>query len=357
MANKKKEEESLEKQLRIKLDNFSPEEVESYLEVLLKKCLEATIKKDYLALGNVEDILNKSVVIFTLRIKNFNLMYSNIKLKVASEYLAKYIELDNTEAFKFFNVVPDFYEAPKEAIEEKTAEQLLIKIKCYCHYIEDYLYCLETSLNFYYDFNLIFGASDSPFKIMINSLISGFYERLEKALEEVEKYFDYEKDLGNSLFLGSEKENDINWQILYFVKTTIDIKKDYEEFKKNPFYKTSKYRAEGLIAKLFGYTEPFENIDSFKESLTGEKLIIFNWLFVGITNNLPTYDFKTFELIPSGKRTLKLKEQDKQIIENFIRTNIDLIKEVPPEILKNLGLNEEDIYTADKETIKNKNFF
>lgn len=353
-------EEELEQKLKQQLNNFNPSEVETYLEVLLKKCLEATIKKDYLALGNAEDILNKSIVIFTYKISNFNLMYSNIKLKVASEYLANYIELDNTKALNFFNVLPDFYERPKETIEEKTAEELLIKIKCYCHYIEDYRYCLDVALNFYYDFNVLFGTATSggAFNIMIRSLIIGFYERLEKAFNEVEKYSDYGEDLADSLFIGSKKENKTNWQILYFIKTTAEIKEEYEEFKTNPFYEYSKNRAEGIISKLFGFKKPFEDIDSFKKSLTKEKdLIIVNWLFKSITSNIPTYDFKNFELIPSRRRTLKLNEQEKNIIEKFIRTNINLFKELPPEILKNLGLNEEDIYKANEKTIRTKKFF
>ena len=100
---KNNEEESLEFKLKEKLNNFNPEEVEAYLEVLLRKCLAATMEKDYLSLGNVEDILNKSIVILSSNIKNFNIMYCNLKLKVAVEELANYIEVDNAEAFNFFN--------------------------------------------------------------------------------------------------------------------------------------------------------------------------------------------------------------------------------------------------------------
>ena len=99
---------TFEQELQKKLNNFNPEEVEAYLELLLKKCLAATKEKDYLALGSVEDILNKSIVILASKVKNFKLMYSNLKLKVATEELANYIELDNTEAFNFFNVLPEF---------------------------------------------------------------------------------------------------------------------------------------------------------------------------------------------------------------------------------------------------------
>lgn len=105
---KPKKEEPLEIQLKQKLNNFNPSEVESYLELLLKKCLVAAVNKDYLTLGNVEELLNKSIVILDSKVKNFNLMYTNLKLKVVTEELAKYIELDNAEAFKFLNVLPEF---------------------------------------------------------------------------------------------------------------------------------------------------------------------------------------------------------------------------------------------------------
>lgn len=357
MKNKKTK-ELYDSKLHGKLNNFNPSEAEAYLKVLLRKCLEATIKEDYLTLGNTEELLNKSILILAYKINNFNLFYSNLKLEVATEYLAKYIDVNEAEAFKFLNVLPEFYKEPKETIEVKTAEEMLIKIKCCSHYVEDYYYCLEDSLNFLYDFNLMFGSFEglAPFIIRINSLIIGFYERVEKAFEEIEKYYEYEEDLNNKLWLGSDKENETIYLLLYGIKRTKEIKEEYEEFKNNPFYKTSKYRAEGLISRLFRLKEPIEDIDSFKETLKENDLLIVNWLFEGITTNLDSYDFKNFEFIPSGKRTLKVNEHDKKIIEKFIRTNIDLFKEVPPNILENLGLNSEDIYKANKKTIRTKSF-
>lgn len=359
MANKKKEEESLEEQLRIKLDNFTPEEAEGYLKVLLRKCLEATIKEDYLVLGNTEELLNKSILILDFKINNFNLFYSNLKLEVATEYLAKYIDVKEVEAFNFLNVVPKFYKEPKETIEEKTAEELLIKIKCYCHYIEDYKYCLETALGNLYVLNLELSAGENRLEGMYNlTLISGFYERLEKAFNEVEKYSDYEDTLGNSILLGSEKENKTNWEILYFIKTTEDIKKEYEEFKLNPFYETALGIGLAEISILFDLKEPIDNIETFKESLTEEKdKLIVNWLFDGFTTNLATYDFKNFEIKLPKKRKLNVNDNDKKILEDFIKSKIKEFKIIPPTILRNLGLNEEDIYNANEKTIRNINFF
>lgn len=101
-------EEELELKLKQQLNNFNPSEVESYLLALLEKCLAAAERKDYLALGSVEDLLNKSIVILAAKVSNFNLMYSNLKLKAVTKYLSKYIEVDNAEAFNFINVLPEF---------------------------------------------------------------------------------------------------------------------------------------------------------------------------------------------------------------------------------------------------------
>lgn len=101
-------EEELELKLKQQLNNFNPSEVESYLLALLEKCLAATERKDYLTLGSVEELLNKSIVILAAKVSNFKLMYSNLKLKAVTKYLAKYIKVDNAEAFNFINVLPEF---------------------------------------------------------------------------------------------------------------------------------------------------------------------------------------------------------------------------------------------------------
>ena len=58
---KQKKEKNLETKLYSKLNRLTAEEVEPYLESLIRKCLEAVIQEDYLTLGNVEDLLNKSI--------------------------------------------------------------------------------------------------------------------------------------------------------------------------------------------------------------------------------------------------------------------------------------------------------
>ena len=82
------EEEKLNNQLR----NFTIEEVESYLELLLTKCLEAAEKEDLTTYGSIEKTLNSSLIIFSSKVRNFNILYNKIKLKVANKFLKKYIK-------------------------------------------------------------------------------------------------------------------------------------------------------------------------------------------------------------------------------------------------------------------------
>lgn len=114
-----KEENTLENKLYSKLKNLKPEEVEVYLESLLRKCLEAVIQEDYLTLGSAEDVLNKSIGILAYNINNFSLLYSNAKLKVVTEYLTKYVNVKDVQALDFINVVPDFINA--ETVERTLA--------------------------------------------------------------------------------------------------------------------------------------------------------------------------------------------------------------------------------------------
>ena len=86
------EEEKLNNQLR----NFTIEEIESYLELLLTKCLEAAEKEDLATYGSIEKTLNSSLIIFSSKVRNFNIIYNRIKLKVANKFLKKYIKSNLT---------------------------------------------------------------------------------------------------------------------------------------------------------------------------------------------------------------------------------------------------------------------
>ena len=81
------EEEKLNNQLR----NFTIEEIESYLELLLTKAIESVEKEDLATYGSIEKTLNSSLIIFSSKVRNFNILYNKIKLKVANKFLKKYL--------------------------------------------------------------------------------------------------------------------------------------------------------------------------------------------------------------------------------------------------------------------------
>lgn len=71
------------------LKNFSITEIESYLEVILTKCMEAIIKDDLPTYTTFEKTLNQSIIIFNSRVRNFNILYTGVKLRVANKFLKK----------------------------------------------------------------------------------------------------------------------------------------------------------------------------------------------------------------------------------------------------------------------------
>jgi len=79
-----------EEVLKSKLNEFTIEEVESYLELLLTKCLEAVEKDDLPTYSSIEKTLNNSIIIFSSKVRNFNILYNGIKLRVANKFLKKY---------------------------------------------------------------------------------------------------------------------------------------------------------------------------------------------------------------------------------------------------------------------------
>ena len=87
----KEEKLTEEEKLNIQLRNFTIEEIESYLELLLTKSVEAIEKEDLATYGSIEKTLNKSLIIFSSKVRNFNIIYNRIKLKVANKFLKKYL--------------------------------------------------------------------------------------------------------------------------------------------------------------------------------------------------------------------------------------------------------------------------
>ena len=72
----KEEKLTSEEKLNNQLRNFTIEEVESYLELLLTKCLEAIEKEDLPTYSSIEKTLNNSLIIFSSKVRNFNILYN-----------------------------------------------------------------------------------------------------------------------------------------------------------------------------------------------------------------------------------------------------------------------------------------
>ena len=346
MKTNSKSSKELEFKLQQKLNNFNPEEVESYLEVLLKKCLEATVEKDYLALGTVEDILNKSIVIFSSNIQNFSLMYSNVKLKVAIQYLAKYIELDNTEAFNFFNVLPKTIEDPS-GMEIETKKEMLIEVYYITEHIERNQNYLKLLLDYLYLLRKGKAGTEEGAKLetSFSHLIELAYTKLIESYEELEKYNANTDSLTTDLVLGSnEEEKKVTSDILFYLYSIEDFKEKLEELKSNPFNDVAKFIFKDYIALIYGLEEPIEDLETFKESLTTEKEItVYNTILEGYLSTVPTYNFETFEIIPPKEIEVDPNEQEIEITKDFLEAEIEYLENLPEWLKDTFNINEEFI--------------
>lgn len=114
------EEEKLTNQLR----NFTIEEIESYLELLLTKSIEAIEKEDLATYGSIEKTLNSSLIIFSSKVRNFNILYNGIKLRVANKFLKKYLNNNSLSILEDINTKTGFLTV-EEATKITEAEDYL----------------------------------------------------------------------------------------------------------------------------------------------------------------------------------------------------------------------------------------
>lgn len=105
------EEEKLNNQLR----NFTIEEIEAYIELLLTKSLEAVEKEDLTTYGSIEKTLNNSLIIFSSKVRNFNILYNRIKLRVANKFLKKYLNNNSLSVLEDVSITGTFL-----SVEEAT---------------------------------------------------------------------------------------------------------------------------------------------------------------------------------------------------------------------------------------------
>lgn len=129
----KEEKLTEEEKLTNQLKNFTIEEIESYLELLLTKSIEAIEKEDLSTYGSIEKTLNSSLIIFSSKVRNFYIIYNRIKLKVANKFLKKYLnnnitildEVGTAAAFLTVEEAEKITEA-EEYIKYKTAKTNVI---------------------------------------------------------------------------------------------------------------------------------------------------------------------------------------------------------------------------------------
>ena len=118
------EEEKLENQLR----NFSIEEIESYIELLLTKSLDSLEKEDLQSYNNIERTLNSSIILFSSKVRNFNLLYTRIKLRVANKFLKRFLNANNISVLEDVSLTGSFL-----TVEEAT---VITKAEDYKRYLE-----------------------------------------------------------------------------------------------------------------------------------------------------------------------------------------------------------------------------
>lgn len=111
-----------EDNIKGKVSNLEGAEINNYYESLLKEMFKAVSKQDYLRLGSLEEILRKSIIITGAKVKNFNLLFSNIKNKVLTEELANYLDVEDMEVLETINITPEYMSLEEaKAIKESEA--------------------------------------------------------------------------------------------------------------------------------------------------------------------------------------------------------------------------------------------
>lgn len=104
----KEEKLTSEEKLNNQLRNFTIEEIEAYIELLLTKCLEAVEKEDLPTYTNIEKTLNNSLIIFSSKVRNFNIIYNRIKLRVANKFLKKYLNNNSLSVLEDVSITGTF---------------------------------------------------------------------------------------------------------------------------------------------------------------------------------------------------------------------------------------------------------
>ena len=107
--------------------NYDVKKVRTYLELLLTKCLEALVEKDYNKYSLAESVLNENIVRIGSSIENFEEFYPDLKNEVAIDFLKQLLEVEDISVLAANN--------PVEAIIITSEKAELIKKSWdYIHY-------------------------------------------------------------------------------------------------------------------------------------------------------------------------------------------------------------------------------
>lgn len=161
--------------------------INNYYENLLKQMLKAIKSNDYLKLGSLEEILNKSVIVSSKNVKNFSLIYATVKNKVLAEELTNYLELEEAEAFETFKVEPEYL-----TLEEAESVNSAYQFNNYSKYV-NYLKERGTNFNF---------KTNNGFNLLLNVT----YVKLEIDKVEYSTVLDYGNNI-NLLYDFIENSN------------------------------------------------------------------------------------------------------------------------------------------------------
>ncbi|MBR3348323.1 MAG: hypothetical protein IKG36_02810, partial [Mycoplasmataceae bacterium] len=125
-----------------------------------------------------------------------------------------------------------------------------------------------------------------------------------------------------------------------------EFKESYEKLKANPFENAAKFLFLDYVAFIFGLREPIENLEAlekFKESLIEEGqdyIEIYNCILEGYTANIPSYNFKTFEIVRP-----EIEEDPNEpevIVPEGFKESLKKYHENLPEFLKDRFILKED---------------
>ena len=140
---------------------------------------------------------------------------------------------------------------------------------------------------------------------------------------------------------------------MFYLDSIKEFKEKVEKLKENPFNDVAKFLFTDKVALIFGLREPIEDLEEFKQSLTEEKdIAVYNCILEGYVATIPTYNFKTFEIIPAEVPEVDPNEPEIKVTKEFLEQEIEYLENLPEWLKNNLNITDE-VINAKKEKLKN----